>query len=645
MKLKKWDWLVPVLIMAILLPACPQAPVAPVSQVEAYEPQDIPRYESKIYPGELEVEKAGINYLADFHYAVSVGNELLDARSERLGNGNYTMLDGRYLEPGTIWYLISGAVRAGNGEEIEDVRVVDFSRTMWQRNGPWPYMTLSDPDIYDGIVKYKKDNPDKPVVDCDHNGSGIISSFFGALRRIGSVLINWWIKKNILEAILCFDFNHTIGLAGPVGAPAWCINGPLKSADKAGDALGYQGALEFPMDPGVVKYQYSATIEIHYKKKPVEAKHISGIIALDSDGDGIPDDWEITHGTDPDDPTDPGNGDVYVDVPCVPDLTVCWSEEDVETAFVEAGLVPHFIYESSSEVCEGCYIRSNPPCGTSVLEGSVVDVYISSGQQYVSVPNLVNQLPSDVPGILSPLGLVKDPTPGAPEYSNTIAVGRVVRQWPVATSQVLPGSLVRVALSLGPPPAELFSTPSIYNKTPTEATATLATVNFLLHAAPYEGAYSNTVPAGKFVSQTPAAGEQKPAGTVVTGVISLGPQPPNPLVVTITSPADNFVGTVGQVISFACTVSGGTAPYDNFKWHFPDNSFKYQQNVSKTFDFPGAGWCYIDITDHAGTVDQDKVWVQINAPAKSAYRGPIFWMGQTYEFGSWPAEAKTFLGL
>jgi hypothetical protein len=201
--------------------------------------------------------------------------------------------------------------------------------------------------------------------------------------------------------------------------------------------------------------------------------------------------------------------------------------------------------------------------------------------------------------------------------------------------------MVRVALSLGPQPTTT-TVPNVVGQQEVLATATLG--SWELVKGTVSRVFSNR-PEGEVLGQSPLPGTVVNIGSAVNLTVSKGPENPDALVVTITAPVDNFVGTVGQSIPFSCTVTGGVGSYDNFKWHFPDNSFKYQQNVTKTFDFPGAGWCYIDVTDHAGTVAQDKVWVQINSPVKSSYQGRIFWLGQVYEFGSWPAEAKAALGL
>ncbi len=199
----------------------------------------------------------------------------------------------------------------------------------------------------------------------------------------------------------------------------------------------------------------------------------------------------------------------------------------------------------------------------------------------------------------------------AEQFHPTIAAGGLISYTPGCGDEVT-DCVANVCVSKGPQTSDTAVVPSVLNKTEAQGIATLAAVDSRLTMSVIERVYSSSVAEGLILFQDPISGTTVNLPKVVNVKVSKGPQPPNALVVTITSPADNFVGTVGQTVSFACTVSGGTAPYDNFKWHFADNSFKYQQNVTKTFDFPGAGWCYIDVTDHAGNVAQDKVWVQIN---------------------------------
>lgn len=612
---KRWDWLVPFLIVGMILPSvmlgCPRTKAPYETNVADGGWMEIPRYAHEIYSGELEdPAKAGINYLSDFRYGVSVGSEFLDAVSERLGNGNYTLLDGTEVDEGTIFYLIAGAVRAGNGEEVKDVRIKDFYRKTWQRNGPWPFMEVSDFDPYEGTVRYKKDKPDRPVVDCDDESPG----FFGALRRVGEVFINLWLKKNLFDLVACYAFNHTVGLAGWGILPAWCVNGPLKKGDdqKAGDVLGFQGALEFPIDPGVIQYQYGATIDIYKKGKPVESKHVTGIIAMDSDGDGIPDKWEIEHGTNPDDPNDPGNPTTDTYVPCPP-AGVYWTLAQVDTALQAAGLsrLGNPIYENSDTVPENKFLHYDKPCGATVPKGTALKVYLSAGPLKVLIPCPpappsywdVEQSENALNDVGLKLGDVNM------TFSNTVPKDKLIFFDPPCGTLVEVGSYVDACISKGPQNPQTTTVPNIVGKQLGAAETTL--INALLRLGTAAQQYS-TRPIGEVLGQSPTPGQVVAVNSAVDVTVSKGPQGPNPLTVTIDSPADNFVGTVGQPINFNSTTTGGTMPY-SFKWHFPDNSFKYQEDVTKTFDIPGAGWVYLDVTDGNNVTVQKKVWVQINA--------------------------------
>lgn len=192
------------------------------------------------------------------------------------------------------------------------------------------------------------------------------------------------------------------------------------------------------------------------------------------------------------------------------------------------------------------------------------------------------------------------------ENSNTVPEGGFLRFSPPCGTSVPVGSEVNVHISAGPLKVEV---PVIEDHLISQAPAILAAANLILGQV--IEVYSNQ-PISCVIDQDPEAGTLVPVGSAVAAYVSKGPEGPNPLVVVINSPANNFVGTVGQAISFSSTVSGGTTPY-SFKWHFPDNSFKYQEDVTKTFDVPGAGWVYLDVTDVDDVTVRKEVWVQINS--------------------------------
>lgn len=225
------------------------------------------------------------------------------------------------------------------------------------------------------------------------------------------------------------------------------------------------------------------------------------------------------------------------------------------------------------------------------------------------VPNVIGQTLSQANNTLTNVELLVGDISHA--FSNTRPAGQVSGQSPVPGQIVPVGSEVDITISLGPEPSNTTIVPSVIGKTLSQATSALAAADLFLGQVSYD--YTNTQPAGKIFFQNPASGTSVPLDTEVDVTVSLGPEPIDPLTVQITAPTNNFVGTVGQPINFTGLVTGGVLPYVEFKWHFPDNSFKYQQNVTKTFDIPGTGYVYFDVTDSDGVTVQDRIWVQINS--------------------------------
>ena len=105
----------------------------------------------------------------------------------------------------------------------------------------------------------------------------------------------------------------------------------------------------------------------------------------------------------------------------------------------------------SSSVAEGYVISQSPDAGTEVEEGSVVQVVISKGKQTVTVPYVVGHSESDAASQLSGVGLKAQPES---EYSSLVAAGYVIRQSPESNQEAMPGSTVRITVSLGPEPTE-----------------------------------------------------------------------------------------------------------------------------------------------------------------------------------------------
>ena len=109
--------------------------------------------------------------------------------------------------------------------------------------------------------------------------------------------------------------------------------------------------------------------------------------------------------------------------------------------------------EFSSSVSEGYVISQSPEPGTEVEEGSTVTVTVSKGKQTVVLTNVVGYSKSDAVSAIKAQGLEVQIEE---EHSSTVPADTVIRQYPASGEEVMPGSTILIAVSLGPtpPPSE-----------------------------------------------------------------------------------------------------------------------------------------------------------------------------------------------
>ena len=118
----------------------------------------------------------------------------------------------------------------------------------------------------------------------------------------------------------------------------------------------------------------------------------------------------------------------------------------------------------SSKVAAGYIISQSPEAGTEVEEGSVVKVVVSKGKQTVTLGSYVGYSDSEAIEQIKNLGLNAK---SEGEYNETIPAGKVIRQYPKADEEVMPGSTVVLTVSLGPTPPP-SSEPTEPSSEPTE---------------------------------------------------------------------------------------------------------------------------------------------------------------------------------
>ena len=143
----------------------------------------------------------------------------------------------------------------------------------------------------------------------------------------------------------------------------------------------------------------------------------------------------------------------------------------------------------------------------------------------VPVPDVLGLTQSGAETMISGTGLVVGTV--TQEHSNTVPAGNVISQTPEAGTLVLAGTPVSLVVSLGP---QMVTVHDVVGLTQSSAETAITGAGLVVGTVTRQ--YSDTVPAGRVISQSPAAGDSVASGSPVSLVVSLGPQggplPPDP---------------------------------------------------------------------------------------------------------------------
>ena len=232
------------------------------------------------------------------------------------------------------------------------------------------------------------------------------------------------------------------------------------------------------------------------------------------------------------------------------------TQSDAGTAINAAGLVEGTVTTAHSDMIDaGNVISQNPAAGSTVAQGSSVDLVISLGPApQVIVPDVVNMTQSDAGTAIDAAGLVEGAITTA--YSDTINAGNIISQDPAAGSSVEQGSSVDMVVSLGS--SSQIDVPDVVGMTEAAAGAALNGAGLTIGTT--STGYSQNVPAGSVISQDPAAGSSVPDGSAVDIVVSLG----TPQIVMIPDlTGSNRADAVDQLKSLGLCVGVMHIDYDN----------------------------------------------------------------------------------
>ena len=282
-------------------------------------------------------------------------------------------------------------------------------------------------------------------------------------------------------------------------------------------------------------------------------------------------------------PKDDGPVEPDVTMVTIPDLQN-FLQEDAEERLTNDGLKVEVEEEMSEDVPKGRVVRTEPPAGEEVEEGSTVLLVVSSGPDQLQIPDVRGKTQQEAIDQLEELGLKvtgfendndpdvekgratrTDPVAGTevatgteivlyvssgqvevPELRNKsaaeaqqelIKLGLLADVQQVETSEYEPGIVFEqsplpglvdqgsvVTLRVAKAPTTV-AVPNVVGKTINEATALLQGAGLKVQQTT---ANSDTVENGKVISSNPSAGIQVAVGTTVTITVSTGPATPPP---------------------------------------------------------------------------------------------------------------------
>jgi len=155
--------------------------------------------------------------------------------------------------------------------------------------------------------------------------------------------------------------------------------------------------------------------------------------------------------------------------------------------------------------------------GFGVIVGAGIGLLMFGGGEEVTVPDLTGKTLQEAEKLLEDLGLsVGDVTE---QYSESVEPNRIIASDPPAGEKIKKGREVDLIISMG---ESLARVPMLINKTERQAELDLAEAGLVVGERTEE--FSNDVPAGYIIDQSPAPNTKVESGTPVDIIVSKGPE-------------------------------------------------------------------------------------------------------------------------
>ena len=208
------------------------------------------------------------------------------------------------------------------------------------------------------------------------------------------------------------------------------------------------------------------------------------------------------------------SGPQIATVPNVEGLTQAAASTAITGANLTVGTITQ---QTSNTATSGNVVSQEPEKGSSVGEGSPVNLVISSGPRMVTIPDVTGMTQDAAATAISAAKLAVGAI--TQQSSSSVEKDEVIGQEPASGSSAAENSLVKLLISSGP---QMVSVPNVDGSS--QAAATAAVMKAKLRVGTVTQQASNTVGTGNVISQDPMGGSSLGAGSPVNLVISSGPQ-------------------------------------------------------------------------------------------------------------------------
>ena len=176
--------------------------------------------------------------------------------------------------------------------------------------------------------------------------------------------------------------------------------------------------------------------------------------------------------------------------------------------------------QPSETYAEGQIMAQDPKESSHVKwdgEKVVITVTVSSGRDYVIMPDVVNKPYQEVFTMLRDMDLEMEPPEYA--YDDAITKGNVVSSLPMYNEPLVPGTKVKLVISMGPE-VQKVTMPSVKELTEARAKKMIEDLELICNVEQV----TSDRPAGEVIYQSIPANSEISKGTSVTIQVSTGPQ-------------------------------------------------------------------------------------------------------------------------